>query len=840
VSELLHHFSYIGSSFENALLFIMENNPQLDLAFNFVQYTNKNVFLTGNAGTGKTTFLHNLKKETYKRMVVVAPTGVAAINAGGVTIHSFFQLPFGPIVPENTIGNQNQNNQLSRALSSGYKFSKQKVRIIKSLDLLVIDEISMVRADLLDGIDEVLRRYKNRNLPFGGVQLLMIGDMHQLAPVVRENDWQLLKDYYDTVFFFSSRALKQTSFTSIELKKIYRQSDFEFIDLLGKVRQNKLDEEVLDKLNERYIPGFEKEAGEGYIILTTHNAKAREINEMRLNKLKTASHFFEAEVDGDFPEYSYPTEEELVLKEGAQVMFIKNDPNYEKQYYNGKIGTIQEIDEDIIVVKCPDDDFAITVNREKWENIKYELDEVSKEVSENVVGSFIQYPLKLAWAITIHKSQGLTFDRAIIDAQAAFAFGQVYVALSRCRSLKGMVLSSQISYNSIKSDYNIVSFAKEQEENEPSANELQIAKKNFQEFLLKELIDFELTKRRLFYFRKVVRENLSSLYSGLEKSTNDIIDVFIKDIYDVSLKFLPVLQKLIIEEELPEKNDKLQERISKASVYFLEKLEQEIKDKLDAQILDTDNKAVKKIVSEALKKVIEEIYFKKSCLLSCKNGFDTKSLLDARSKAAVEQFDMTEKKGGKSEKIPSVEHPELYKKLKIWRDKIAEEIDKPAFRVLRQKALHEITHKPPASFAEIKKLKGFGGGRRNQSLVEVFEIVREYCLDKGLPTESEDTFKMEKLPSNHQSFELFKSGKSISEIAKERGLANSTIEGHLLDFIREGELSAEKVLGKEKYKHISEYFRLANDKDINRAKSTLGEGVSYNELRMVLGEKKTQ
>ncbi len=433
-------------------------NTQLQLAFDFIQYTHKNIFLTGNAGTGKTTFLHKLKKDTFKRMVVVAPTGVAAINAGGVTIHSFFQMPFGPNIPLELNDTSNFNEkQTSRIRTNLHKFNREKIRIIKSLDLLVIDEISMLRADLLDGIDEVLRRFKNRYKPFGGVQLLMIGDMHQLAPVVKEDEWQILKTHYETVFFFSSKALKETSYVAIELKYIFRQSDEKFINLLGKVRQNKLDKTSFDELNDSYKPGFENEEHDGYIILTTHNAKAKTINEKRLAKVTLQSRTFIAETDGDFPEYTYPTEYELELKIGAQVMFVKNDIKASKEYYNGKIGKITGFEEESVFVKCPEDEDPIEVNKLSWENIRYEINEETKEIQETVVGKFVQYPLKLAWAITIHKSQGLTFDKAIIDAQAAFAFGQVYVALSRCRTLEGMVLSSRISASSIKSDPHIFS-----------------------------------------------------------------------------------------------------------------------------------------------------------------------------------------------------------------------------------------------------------------------------------------------------------------------------------------------------------------------------------------------
>jgi hypothetical protein len=318
------------------------SNPQLQLAFDFVENTGKNVFLTGKAGTGKTTFLQNIRKVTSKRSVVVAPTGVAAINAGGVTIHSFFQLPFGPILPNNA-------DQENPAESRFSRFSKDKINIIRSLDLLIIDEISMVRADLLDGVDQALRRYRNRYKPFGGVQLLMIGDLQQLPPVVKEEEWGLLKSMYSSFFFFGSRALQQTDYVSIELKHIYRQSDQRFIDLLNRIRDNKLDHQTLGKLNERFQPGFIPDEKDGYITLTTHNHQANHINSSRISRLKNTPRTFRARIDGEFAEVAYPTDLELVLKTGAQVMFVKNDPSPEKLFYNGKIGTISEIDDDTVL-----------------------------------------------------------------------------------------------------------------------------------------------------------------------------------------------------------------------------------------------------------------------------------------------------------------------------------------------------------------------------------------------------------------------------------------------------------------------------------------------------------
>ena len=426
----------------------MEINQDLKLAQDFVQYTNRSIFLTGKAGTGKTTFLKDLKLKSPKRMIVVAPTGVAAINAGGVTIHSFFQLPFHPFIPAFYLPGNNSAVRTGDNDPPGYKMSREKVNIIKSLDLLIIDEISMVRADTLDAIDSALRRYKNRYLPFGGVQLLMIGDLQQLAPVVKDEDKEILGNYYDSYFFFGSRALASTDYVTIELKHIFRQSDQVFIDLLNKIRGNDVDQDVLNQLNLRYIPDFDPDSGGGYITLTTHNHQAQTLNDSKLEKLPGKIHSFKATVKDEFPELSFPNAMELTLKAGAQVMFVKNDLSGDKLFFNGKIGKVISFEDDIIVVKCPDDESSIRVERVEWQNVKFSINEETKEIEETVIGTFTQYPLKLAWAITIHKSQGLTFDRAVIDACDAFAHGQVYVALSRCRTLDGLVLSSRINRRS--------------------------------------------------------------------------------------------------------------------------------------------------------------------------------------------------------------------------------------------------------------------------------------------------------------------------------------------------------------------------------------------------------
>jgi len=710
------------------------NNPQLQLAFDFVQYTDKNVFLTGKAGTGKTTFLHNLKRKSPKRMIVVAPTGVAAINAGGVTVHSFFQMPFGPRIPTNERHNNTFSNEegSKNPPNSFHRFSREKVNIIKSLDLLVIDEISMVRADLLDGIDEVLRKYKDRFKPFGGVQLLMIGDLQQLAPIIKDDEWNILKDYYDTGFFFSSKALQKTQYVSIELKHIFRQSDSAFIDMLNKVRENRIDPETLLELNKRHIPGFSHSAEQGYITLTTHNAQAQEINELKLKKLPVKAHSFVATVHGDFPEYSFPTEMELTVKSGAQVMFVKNDSSHEKLYYNGKIGTIVDFEEETILVKCPGDFDAIPVEKVEWQNTKYSIDEETKEIQETIAGTFVQYPLKLAWAITIHKSQGLTFEKAIIDANAAFAHGQVYVALSRCKTLEGLVLSTPISPRSVKNDSTILQFTRNIDQNPPGQQLLDESKNAYQQMLLAELFDFNPLQRRLNYCIKLLNEHIASIHIDLRDTFSRMNASIKTEISEVSGKFKAQVQQLLAQQNNVEENILLQGRIKKACIYFAEKTETIVYDVLQDIEVETDNKAVRKIIREVLDKLRGESAIKLSCLKACMAGFVVKTYLEARAKAAIEKPEIKQKAKPSDERISShIAHPKLYASLKAWRKNKADELNVPAYIIMHQKTLMALIEQLPSSITELKTIKGFGKKKVKQFGNELLDIINAYRLENN-------------------------------------------------------------------------------------------------------------
>ena len=703
----------------------MESNPQLELAYDFLEYTGVNVFLTGKAGTGKTTFLRNLKERSPKRMIVVAPTGVAAINAGGVTIHSFFQLPFGPYIP----GVTDVVTQDGKARFTN-KFSREKINIIKTIDLLVIDEVSMVRADLLDAIDDVLRRYRNRNEAFGGVQLLLIGDLQQLAPVVKEDEWELLKQHYESAYFFHSKALAATRYVPIELKRVYRQQDGVFLDLLNRVRENRVDASVLDMLNQRYIPGFAPSDEEGYITLTTHNHQAQRINDLKMAALDTKAYTFKAEIKDNFPAYSYPTDDLLVLKKGAQVMFVKNDSSPEKRYYNGKIGKITAINNNTIEVVGKEDGMRILVNREEWTNTKYTLDEESKEIVEMVEGRFSQYPLKTAWAITIHKSQGLTFERAIVDANAAFAHGQVYVALSRCKTFEGLVLSSPVSSRSLINDDAINHFVDEVEQREPGSEELHQARQSYFRELLLEQFDYEAIRWRLHYLYRILDEQLRRLYPEWVERYRLAGARCAEELLMVAERFQNQLERLMPEEGIYESDPTIAERVRKGAVYFREHTKAIFTDFLEEDIPEIDNKEVRKSVEQAMERFRGEVTLKMETLKTIENGFSVTAYLRAKAKALIDapKVKIKAKKAGmiKAEVSSDILHPKLYTILRTWRNKEAERLKLPVYTVLQQKALLGISNLLPTNTKELLAVPGIGKRIVERYGAVILDMVDEY------------------------------------------------------------------------------------------------------------------
>ncbi len=551
------------------------SNIFLRYAQRFVNQTSQHIFLTGKAGTGKTTFLKYIRENSFKKMAIIAPTGVAAINAGGVTMHSFFQLPFGPFLPVQN-GWHGHSGVNEYTLIKNIRFNQAKRELLRELDLIVIDEVSMLRADMLDAIDSILRHFRGQSAPFGGVQILYIGDLYQLPPVVNRTEWETLRQFYKSPFFFDALVLQKAPALYLELKKIYRQDDADFINILNNIRHNQVTAEDLSSLHKHYNPSFQPKKEENYITLTTHNARADQINQQELAKLPGNVLQFEGEVKGDFDEKALPAEKILLLKEGAQIMFTKNDKGENRKYFNGKIGIINRIDaENKIFIKFPGEKEELLLEKETWKNIRYQYNREEGRVEEETIGTFIQYPLRLAWAITIHKSQGLTFDKAIIDAGASFAPGQVYVALSRLTSIDGLVLYSKISYDAIQTDPRIVHFALSEMSEEQLHEHF---KKEQKTFILQSLY-------QSFNWEKITtvfRENdenyddrkIPDKYEAIMWSKN--IFNIIRQQHEVSVKFSRQLDHLLPMSE-QDNYINLHQRISAACDYFIQSLDQCIK-----------------------------------------------------------------------------------------------------------------------------------------------------------------------------------------------------------------------------------------------------------------------
>ncbi|PIE58874.1 MAG: helicase [Desulfobulbus propionicus] len=811
-----------------------DENQELYLAEQFAQYTGCNIFLTGKAGTGKTTFLLSLSAQTHKRLIITAPTGVAAINAGGVTLHSFFQLPFGLCLPD------------SQPPSFTNRFSTVKRHIITSLDLLVIDEISMVRADVLDGVDQVLRRFRRNNEPFGGVQLLMIGDLHQLSPVVKDSERALLDRYYETPYFFSSMAFQKTTTVPIELEHIYRQSDNHFIHLLNRVRDNNLDHASLERLNTRYKPNFTPDQEKGYISLCTHNAHAESLNNEKLHKLPNKAFLFEADLEGQFPEQIYPTAASLTLKKNAQVMFIRNDPSPEKRYFNGKIGRISTLNQDRIEVTCADDPLPIKVERTVWENIEYDMNHEKGEVSQKVIGTFKQYPLKTAWAITVHKSQGMTFDRAVIDLQSAFAHGQVYVALSRCRSLEGIVLSAPLQPSCLQTNHAIQRFLEDILNKRPNLDQLRTAKIEYQQQLLLSCFSFRrlgsllgtvmtLVKRNSSLARFQGAEHIQTLYTSVQG-----------EICTVGEKFKQQLKGLFTPDILPGEDPVILERLTKAAAYFTEKIEIGLVLFLTRFAFETDNREVRKRISKGLASLEQETAARLAGVQACGKGFDPSIYLRAVSIAMLKT-----EKAKRPVKAPTyqeadLEHIELFEQLKQWRKKQAEAQSIPAYQVIHLKVLLQIAIRLPDTLQTLQEIKGIGqrlSERYGEQLVAlVGQYRQQHNIDKvTMPTSSseqecaaEHGRRVRKKNTHQVTLELFQQGLSIAQIAAQRGLVVSTIENHCAGLVEQGEIAIGSLLEESRLQALSQLLVNMREKPLNQIKASVNNDYSYHEIKLVL------
>lgn len=805
------------------------------LAHGFANHTNQITFITGKAGTGKTTFLKKLKAESFKQIAVVAPTGIAAINAGGTTIHSFFQLPFSPFTPT-PIG--------KKELISKMKMQGRRQQILRELELLVIDEISMVRADVLDAIDTVLRHYRHRvHQPFGGVQVVFIGDMFQLSPVAKREEQHILMSYYEGIHFFDSHVMQQVSMVYIELDKVFRQKNADFIHILDEVRMNKLSSQSLAKLESTYNPNFVPKDDDTYITLTTHNYKADLINSAELKKIDEKSQWFSAEVKGSFPTNNFPVDMDLELKKGAKVMFVKNDTEMPRRFYNGKIGEVTFIDDDYVMVTCPGEENAIYVEAVTWENMTYTVNKETTKLEEEITGSFTQIPLRHAWAITIHKSQGLTFDKAIIDAGDAFAPGQVYVALSRCRTLEGIVLKSKINSNSIRNEANILKFSSRRNEAGELIKKLEASQVEYRKQLLIELFEFNPIQKLFNFLRSDVNKAGSSFNeetSPFLSNLNQLLD----EIKEVANKF--IIQLTQIFNNTPFDNALLQQRLSAASTYFDEKL-----DELLGQITDspayTDDKAFAKSYNEDLLNIYTQLAQKKQVITKLEQDFTIENYFKWRNSITIKPPKLQTHGGSKKESTVSA-NPELMQRLVEIRSELAEENNVALYMITPTKSLKQLADYLPQTPKEFLLIHGFGKVRVEKYGSFFLEEIRKYCKEKNLtssmnelelsPAKERTTKpKQVKGATQRESLELYTDGKTIEEITQIRNLKESTIAGHLAKFLETGETKIEDFLSSTKRE---EALRLLKEKPNQPAYAILANMLTPIEYQFFLSWQRLQ
>lgn len=818
------------------------SNKLFKIATELVNHSSANIFLTGKAGTGKTTFLKFIKEQCGKQSAIVAPTGVAAINAGGTTIHSFFQLPFSPFVPgtTNKINHQteitNKNSLLSRM-----RVNNEKRKLFQQLDLLIIDEVSMVRCDILDAIDTVLRHFRQRhNEPFGGVQVLLIGDMYQLPPVASNEEWDILSVYYNSPYFFSSMVMLQHPPMLIEFEKIYRQSDENFIKVLNQVRNNEMEDDGLQLLAERYQPQFQSTEEDKYIVLTTHNYKADQINASQLNKLATELFSFKAEIEGEFYEKSYPADEILQLKPGAQVMFIKNDSEKVRRYYNGKIGTVSKIDDGKIFVQCKNEQELIEVRKDKWENIRYTLDKSSQQLQEKQLGSFTQYPLRLAWAITIHKSQGLTFEKAVIDAGSAFAPGQVYVALSRCTNLNGLILKSRISSASLLTDERIVTFSK----NNASSNQLEVqlmeAKFRYQQSLLNSLFDFTSILHECNDFIKFIKKQETTFNSATLSWVLDLENK-IKGLQDVAIKFQVQLNRLINDQGLSAQNILLQQRTAAASKYFADEL-QLVLMAIQQSPAITDNRQIASEYNETILSIFSLLSEKKHLFENCLEGFDAENWHHKKRSFRLPPLLVNAYAGSTHNKTTQSQHPALLMQLRKLRDKICEQKDLPIYIVAGTRTLEEMVRYLPQTTRELEMISGFGKTKIQHYGTQFIELIQKYSEEHNLsslihekePKRKRKEKKSTKPDTKLETYKLYKLGTPVSLIATQRNLSPQTIEGHLAHYVQTGTIPIEELISMEKLEVIKPFVKDFEGGNITPIKNQLGNEVTFGEIKLVL------
>jgi len=709
-----------------------QENELFNLAADAVNFTSCNLFLTGKAGTGKTTFLKFIKEYTHKNAVVVAPTGVAAINAGGVTMHSFFQLPFLPYLPNQNKLFGNINAVDRHSLIRNIRFNLDKIELLEELELLIIDEVSMLRADMLDAIDEILRHFRrNKRQAFGGVQVLFIGDLFQLPPVVNDEEWMMMKEHYESPFFFSAKVMDQNPPLFIELKKIYRQSEERFISLLNKLRNNEMEEEDFAILEERYSPDA-MDVFENSITLSTHNHTADAINRRELNKLEEKLYSFKGEITGNFNEKALPADMQLDLKPGAQIMFIKNDTDPEKRYYNGKLAVIKSINESEIKVTLEASGTELLLVKETWENIQYILNAETHKVEEEVLGSFTQYPVRLAWAITIHKSQGLTFDRAVIDAGRSFAAGQVYVALSRCRTLEGLMLLSRIYPKSVLNDERIIAFASRENSIAEIRKILADEKPRYAAQLLVRTFDWQKIVIALEEFDELTKTKKIPDKELFENTIRLMLEKA-KEQQEVSEKFIIQLEKKFTEEQIDQ--NWLNTKVTNAKKYFAQRIHDEL---------------------------VEPV-----------NGLQ----LYLKGKTKVRKYSL------------QVNELETF----LWK---------------------KISDIQRATFGDLT--------------FEVDAIERKQVA--ALPAKA----KVEKGSSRLETLEFYRQGMKTAEIAKQRGMAESTIESHLADWVQTGDVNVFDFVTEQEIQIVKTTAEKSGNDTLTAVKRVVGDTMSYGRIKLVL------
>ncbi|MCQ2282634.1 MAG: AAA family ATPase [Bacteroidales bacterium] len=779
----------------------MERNPQIELAEKYVMETGVSVFLTGKAGTGKTTLLHHIVANCNKRHVVLAPTGVAAVNCSGVTIHSFFQLPFCPFLPDvKELVTEYQMPEQQRQLR------KSKLDIIRTLELLIIDEISMVRADLLDAIDDSLRRFRRSSKPFGGVQLLLIGDVQQLAPVVTEDERPYMERVYPSPFFFHSKALQRTNLITIQLTKVYRQQDPTFVNLLNNIRDNHFDQATLDALNSRVIPAnrqITKSANQlqDPILLTTHNHQADRVNQQRLAALDTTPFTLTADIEGNFPEGAFPTDYALTLKPGAQVMFVKNDSSGARNYFNGKLATVEGLEtatdadgiqKQVIVVRDQDGQ-AINVGTEVWENIKYEIDPKSNEIKQVVDGTFTQYPLRTAWAVTIHKAQGLTFDQVQVDASAAFTYGQVYVALSRCRSLEGLTLLSPISQHNSFDSSDITHFNTTLNSQTEAEERLDSYRTQYYYSTIFELFDFSAVRHNIESLERLFQNNLRSTYPQQCSTLTLLATKDLANLTDVAERFQ---RQLMAISQQPDNQAILADRIAKATDYFFTQLNN-ITSRVNPILqVSVDNKEVAKRLKE-LSDNLQQAAGLKAKLLSFthEKGFSIADYLKAKA-----DFVLEKPQKAKATKIEDVyadsKNPKLVKRLTRWRASKAKELSLPAYTIISQKALLGIADALPTTGKSLLKVSGMGTTTVAKYGMEIVQMVEDYIAE----------VKQKATPAWQTAAQLCAEGLSIDDIAGRMLRAVSTVEGYLLTAVENGSLDPDLVMDFDEQEIIVKYM----------------------------------